>query len=192
MPRKTARTGPVSATSSGGFNEAAARCRGKPSMRRPGTTTRRSCFNEAAARCRGKPWRTRGPPGARRWASMRPRPDAAENQGRLLFGRPGRDCFNEAAARCRGKPRAHRPRRCEPTRFNEAAARCRGKPLPSTPRPGTTSRRFNEAAARCRGKPRCRSVEARSLGDASMRPRPDAAENHLRQPLRAGRGYPLQ
>ena len=38
-------------------------------------------FNEAAARCRGKPWR--------RWpamrfgltASMRPRPDAAENLG---------------------------------------------------------------------------------------------------------------
>ena len=42
---------------------------------------RRGCkgFNEAAARCRGKPTRrpTRG--AAARWASMRPRPDAAEN-----------------------------------------------------------------------------------------------------------------
>ena len=40
-----------------------------------------------------------GPPPA----SMRPRPDAAEN----LAGRVGEDavdlCFNEAAARCRGK-----------------------------------------------------------------------------------------
>ena len=37
-------------------------------------------------------------------ASMRPRPDAAENvpdQGVRVGGEPG---FNEAAARCRGKP----------------------------------------------------------------------------------------
>ena len=38
-------------------------------------------------------------------ASMRPRPDAAEN-GSSSRPRPGgRRCFNEAAARCRGKPR---------------------------------------------------------------------------------------
>ena len=39
-------------------------------------------------------------------ASMRPRPDAAENPGRASppLGRDLR--FNEAAARCRGKPRA--------------------------------------------------------------------------------------
>ena len=38
-------------------------------------------------------------------ASMRPRPDAAENlvsaSAQVLVG----SCFNEAAARCRGKPR---------------------------------------------------------------------------------------
>ena len=88
-------------------------------------------------------------------ASMRPRPDAAEND---QFG-------------------AERPRQSQ--RFNEAAARCRGK------RGGfdaarTRRRRFNEAAARCRGKPAARRAAVRSAPGASMRPRPDAAEN-LRQ-----------
>ena len=53
MPRKTCR--PLNGTTAPvlGFNEAAARCRGKPShdsSGRPGTLG----FNEAAARCRGK------------------------------------------------------------------------------------------------------------------------------------------
>ena len=87
-------------------------------------------------------------------ASMRPRPDAAENpgeHGRVPAGGRG---FNEAAARCRGKRRiadewlgdvelaSMRPRPdaaenvhrsdgdgpCYHAGFNEAAARCRGKP----------------------------------------------------------------
>ena len=39
-----------------------------------------------------------------RGASMRPRPDAAENRLRVAPGARGRGGFNEAAARCRGKP----------------------------------------------------------------------------------------
>ena len=37
-------------------------------------------------------------------ASMRPRPDAAENGISTGGATPGWGCFNEAAARCRGKP----------------------------------------------------------------------------------------
>ena len=37
-------------------------------------------------------------------ASMRPRPDAAENNLGTQNGVPVGFCFNEAAARCRGKP----------------------------------------------------------------------------------------
>ena len=36
-------------------------------------------------------------------ASMRPRPDAAENRKRGCRANRSRLCFNEAAARCRGK-----------------------------------------------------------------------------------------
>ena len=39
-----------------------------------------------------------------RAASMRPRPDAAENADRGPGSRADRRRFNEAAARCRGKP----------------------------------------------------------------------------------------
>ena len=42
------------------------------------------------------------------FASMRPRPDAAENPGRMRWRRAGRRRFNEAAARCRGKPSSSR------------------------------------------------------------------------------------
>ena len=38
-------------------------------------------------------------------ASMRPRPDAAENRRRRTRRGRGPARFNEAAARCRGKPR---------------------------------------------------------------------------------------
>ena len=62
-------------------------------------------------------------------ASMRPRPDAAEN---LLRERAGDHAvvrgFNEAAARCRGKPSDEFHTDPRPFGFNEAAARCRGKP----------------------------------------------------------------
>ena len=55
MPRKTGRPPETStAAASPGFNEAAARCRGKHAAARTGRA-RTSCFNEAAARCRGKP-----------------------------------------------------------------------------------------------------------------------------------------
>ena len=85
------------------------------------------------------------------YASMRPRPDAAENVVRAahydLYGvasmRPRPDAAENPAAR-RGSPGAT-------SRFNEAAARCRGKhPRQWTPRPEYSC--FNEAAARCRGK----------------------------------------
>ena len=58
-------------------------------------------FNEAAARCRGKRAAVRALC-ADQDASMRPRPDAAENRPTPAGVRsPSR--FNEAAARCRGK-----------------------------------------------------------------------------------------
>ena len=60
-------------------------------------------FNEAAARCRGKRPRGRRRRDGRAVASMRPRPDAAEN-GRIEEVTPPKLAgFNEAAARCRGK-----------------------------------------------------------------------------------------
>ena len=135
-----------------GFNEAAARCRGKPPLPVRRGDGRRRGFNEAAARCRGK--HTYGTPDSAfvTLASMRPRPDAAEN-ARIGGGpKSGRSSFNEAAARCRGKRSSSRGR--TPTagrRFNEAAARCRGKQENTLGElPGIFG--FNEAAARCRGK----------------------------------------
>ena len=56
MPRKTATARVPELIRLAGFNEAAARCRGKPIS--AGRRDRaRLCFNEAAARCRGKPLR---------------------------------------------------------------------------------------------------------------------------------------
>ena len=52
MPRKTG-AGAGANKWRCGFNEAAARCRGKPFRGRPRRRRRRR-FNEAAARCRGK------------------------------------------------------------------------------------------------------------------------------------------
>ena len=157
------------------FNEAAARCRGK--RRSTGTRSPPAArFNEAAARCRGKPGGGRAhpagcPPASMRPrpdaaengqrgdfchhsppASMRPRPDAAENSPAAWYARPALRCFNEAAARCRGKlTSGDVPIRLSMS-FNEAAARCRGK-LPRPWRTSSSTRCFNEAAARCRGKP---------------------------------------
>ena len=111
------------------FNEAAARCRGKPHSSGGATSRRGSRFNEAAARCRGKPreldaaesmspasMRPRpdaaeNPVAGREAqrhhnASMRPRPDAAENPDAGVAVLAGHRGFNEAAARCRGKPAA--------------------------------------------------------------------------------------
>ena len=90
-------------------------------------------------------------------ASMRPRPDAAENSLR----RPGSGRGAHASMRPRPDAAENSQVMTDRTstagRFNEAAARCRGK----LPRPGRASTpasgRFNEAAARCRGKPRSRA-----------------------------------
>ena len=90
--------------------------------------------------------------------------------------RAARTGFNEAAARCRGKLLRRRSMTSGAVCFNEAAARCRGKLRPSRT-PGSTPPCFNEAAARCRGK---LPLLVRPDGTlrASMRPRPDAAENN--------------
>ena len=78
MPRKTAARGRAQRTPRG-FNEAAARCRGKRGIDAPGFVPV-SSFNEAAARCRGKPAGRCASAARYRRASMRPRPDAAENE----------------------------------------------------------------------------------------------------------------
>ena len=111
-------------------------------------------FNEAAARCRGKLERVVGrtPEGGE--ASMRPRPDAAENFLMSLPDNPG------MGASMRPRPDAA-----------ENIATAETDPTAATPG-------FNEAAARCRGKLACPSPGRDLLRDhASMRPRPDAAEN---------------
>ena len=51
---------------------------------------------------------------------------------------------------------------------------------------GGTAAGFNEAAARCRGKPTASASRRAAWTPASMRPRPDAAENQ-RDDLPAGR-----
>ena len=144
-----------------------------------------------------RPSRWREPWTAR--ASMRPRPDAAENVQMWRCRTTSGQRFNEAAARCRGKRVTATHSAAGPACFNEAAARCRGKrnphgrirgpvaasmrPRPDAAenrplRPGTVvgGRGFNEAAARCRGKPDS-GFRRGSRTRASMRPRPDAAEN---------------
>ena len=85
-------------------------------------------------------------------ASMRPRPDAAENSSGCAVGLSRCQSFNEAAARCRGK---------------HALARCNGRDQLAAsmrPRPDAAENTLIRAAL-CRG------------SHASMRPRPDAAEN---------------
>ena len=84
-------------------------------------------------------------------ASMRPRPDAAENVGLFQVGRRAQRRFNEAAARCRGKPTWYG---WHPHRLLASM-----RPRPDAAenvfleRPGSAGHdRFNEAAARCRGK----------------------------------------
>ena len=135
-------------------------------------------FNEAAARCRGKPRRNTDAESRPHRASMRPRPDAAENptagatlreHAQVASMRPRPDAAeNLAGARSPGARRIG---------FNEAAARCRGKPRPRAgtvqPHDGASMRPRPDAAENRRRPaslpPCCRR--------ASMRPRPDAAEN---------------
>ena len=124
-------------------------------------------------------------------ASMRPRPDAAENQARFAETYSPEHRFNEAAARCRGKPRTSRPASSVSSCFNEAAARCRGKPLDGSGLHSgvrqASMRPRPDAAENRRGKP---SISDLTL-EASMRPRPDAAENprRIRHRLVCCRGF---
>ena len=86
-------------------------------------------------------------------ASMRPRPDAAENTRIACTTRRSARCFNEAAARCRGKLGA-------PAAASEGGALASMRPRPDA------AENVDEAGA--------------MFGAgcyASMRPRPDAAEN---------------
>ena len=142
-------------------------------------------FNEAAARCRGKHVNSRTSRLDRHSASMRPRPDAAENIRGYDHRSQRKPRFNEAAARCRGKLQRRLESNQTPVCFNEAAARCRGKLVKDN---GEWVR--NKASMR----PRPDAAENSPLlyaftkrSHASMRPRPDAAENgsmhrHLRPP----------
>ena len=187
MPRKTrvGRTGPRRCD---GFNEAAARCRGKRSVpvSASGGLLASMRPRPDAAENPGSPRR----PPVRRAASMRPRPDAAENpvSARRDHGirgasmRPRPDAAENAATMREGSGSL--------PRFNEAAARCRGK-RKCPVRRRVTHPRFNEAAARCRGKHPIR-IRQNSSSNASMRPRPDAAENEPNGPHRTINCYLLQ
>ena len=111
-------------------------------------------------------------------ASMRPRPDAAENRGIAANLRLDHVRFNEAAARCRGK---HAGRGVFHDTLDHASMRPRPDAAENLRHPAIIRFRsccFNEAAARCRGKPRNQPRNDLAAADASMRPRPDAAENH--------------
>ena len=107
-------------------------------------------FNEAAARCRGKPAHLVGDPAVRR-ASMRPRPDAAENRN------PHDRIRGPVAASMRPRPDA-----AENTGL--LAARAGPQHASMRPRPDAAENAAGRAGRRRRRR-------------ASMRPRPDAAEN---------------
>ena len=113
---------------------------------------------------------------------MRPRPDAAENLRGHRGSAARRQCFNEAAARCRGKRLTLLRIRWGTDGFNEAAARCRGKRPDTPPSPG-------RRPASMRPRPDAAENQAfdgiKQWGyTASMRPRPDAAENPPRHRAR--------
>ena len=136
----------------------------------------REGFNEAAARCRGKRQDRGLVGGPEPVASMRPRPDAAENRRRR--GRDG--AGHRASMRPRPDAAENRWRRGGAGRARGASMRPRPDAAENAA-PSRTIRaaapRFNEAAARCRGK-RESVVDGLELRNpASMRPRPDAAEN---------------
>ena len=103
MPRKTAPAAPLRPGEDG------ASMRPRPDAaenlcRARGSVTWIIRFNEAAARCRGKPPGSDPLTATAPAASMRPRPDAAENPLIVWHVELINNGFNEAAARCRGKP----------------------------------------------------------------------------------------
>ena len=178
MPRKTPAEQHQADEAARGFNEAAARCRGKPQVAEA-VNAGWDRFNEAAARCRGKPTTCRhgGLPAVP--ASMRPRPDAAENPASRRDHVPG-------ILRASMRPRpdaAENHRRADPRPHAGTAASMRPRPDAAENRLGRMARArrghagFNEAAARCRGKPHAAQGGVPLVSSASMRPRPDAAEN---------------
>ena len=93
-------------------------------------------------------------------ASMRPRPDAAENREIEEAGVVSLLVSMRTRPDAAENPGLDSPLRLWQQGFNEAAARCRGKPQASVP-------------------------HRRGGRLASMRPRPDAAENQIRALLRA-------
>ena len=62
-------------------------------------------FNEAPAKCRGKPRNQYISDMTNAYASMRPQRNAGENASRQRREPARRKSFNEAPAKCRGKPR---------------------------------------------------------------------------------------
>ena len=101
-------------------------------------------------------------PASGRSASMRPRPDAAENAAPAAAAERLERSFNEAAARCRGK------------HSQEVGVRIDLDHASMRPRPDAAE----NALAR---------LGLALTGRASMRPRPDAAENerqHVLDPIR--------
>ena len=151
MPRKTRSISARPASAAAGFNEAAARCRGK-------RQDRWRVFERQKASMRPRPDAAENVAGRQRrpvghHASMRPRPDAAENNGsghRLrppdvrASMRPRPDAAENPAARdglVAWGLASMRPRPDAAENDNEAITKV------------GTNGGFNEAAARCRGKP---------------------------------------
>ena len=96
------------------------------------------CFNEAAARCRGKRAVGAEHAPARREASMRPRPDAAENQQKCQVRRVAGGASMRPRPDAAENWRAARTDRAGRRSFNEAAARCRGKHTGATVQTGAS------------------------------------------------------
>ncbi len=146
-----------------------------PNYGRP-RPTRRESFNEAPAKCRGKPsWEARSPQGT--GASMRPQRNAGENQlastgtpsiFRLASMRPQRNAGeNVPVDVAQGRPpdASMRPQRNAGENRSGAAREC------------GTGRCFNEAPAKCRGKHWYRAGSCATASQASMRPQRNAGEN---------------
>ncbi len=160
-----------------GFNEAPAKCRGKPNalrlrMELPAASMR-------PQRNAGENLPRTGPDLPRQRASMRPQRNAGENRRNSRSER--------AAARASMRPQRNagendrrrdhhgRPGAC----FNEAPAKCRGKRTPCI-MPMRCASRFNEAPAKCRGK-RMERIRQVLPEEASMRPQRNAGENEDRR-----------
>ena len=162
MPRKTRTRGRIRRRAHRRFNEAAARCRGKP-RETPLALVALDGFNEAAARCRGKRQWTMPRTAEKPCASMRPRPDAAENP-------------RDRAIRSEPTPASMRPRPDAAENSSKLLRSAFLYPIASMrPRPDAAENLSQRLAAA-------------DVTLASMRPRPDAAENPRPAPGRARAG----